>query len=223
MSNGIPFGDLIVLGAVALFIILRYRSILGQKTGHDFSQKPTRKTPAEESGEAEIINLHPSKEKTPIDEPADLTLANPQVVQGIAKIKSQDPDFTIASFLDGAKIAFEMVIDATNKQDKDTLRMLLSKEVYDSFEQDMKQLADNKQLRLTTLVALKSADISDVDVRRNVATITVQFLSEQIIVLKDAQGAIIEGNASEIDDIVDEWILERDLKSRNPNWTVVAT
>lgn len=225
MNETIPFGDLIVLGAVALFIILRYRSILGQKTGHDFTQKPvqTKEVPVADSlrdAEGAVLSLPMKKEPAVKEGEAGLS---PVVVSGISKIKSQDPQFTIAAFLSGARAAFEMAIDAANKKDKETLHLLLSKEVCEMFEADFAKQEKEGHTRHTTLVALKSSEIMEAEVKRTTASITVQFSSEQITILRDKDGAIIEGNPSDVDDVVDEWVLERDLKSRNPNWTIVAT
>lgn len=222
MSEGIPFGDIIIIGAVALFIILRYRSILGSKTGHDFSQRPKMVVNKPDQDNRETAADSFVRDAAPTETELALT-TDPRHAQAIAKIKNLDPDFTTESFLSGARIAYEMVVDAANKQDRDTLKMLLAKEVYDSFDADISAQESSKKIRHTTLVALKSAEMTDITLRRQTAQVTVQFMSEQITVVRDDSNAIVEGNPSDVDDVVDEWVFERDLKSRNPNWLIVAT
>ncbi len=220
MGESIPFGDLIVLGAIALFIILRYRSVLGQKTGHDFSKTQTDKdglklvTP--EKKPAESQEAEPEEETLPEFEDAQITNA-------LHKMKATDPAFSVSEFLNGAKSAFEMVIDAFNQHDRETLKMLLSPEVYESFEESMKEQEEKSHTTETTLISLKEAEIVGAEMKKAAAQITVQFLSEQVHVVRDEEKNVIEGDPSRVQDIADEWTFERDLKSRNPNWAIIAT
>lgn len=220
MGESIPFGDLIVIGAIALFIILRYRSILGQKSGHDFS-KPSTSEKAKlqivrpENQEISVEALDPKEEFSEME--------NAELADTLGQIRMADPQFTLSSFISGARTAFEMIIDAFNAHDRETLKMLLSKEVYESFEQNIKEQEEKNYRSETTLIALKSSEIIDAEFKRNVATVTVQFLSEQVHVVRDKEKNVVEGDASMVQDIADEWTFERDVKSRNPNWTIIAT
>lgn len=222
MGEGIPFGDLIVLGAIALFVILRYRSVLGEKSGHDFS-KPKDKQPEPQE---KVVQLNGRPVAPAADKTEDMALVdidNPDATKAIAQMKTLDADFTLHEFLNGAKMAFEMVIAAFNEHDKKTLKMLLAADVYESFEGSIKEHEEKDTRAETTLVAINGAELVDAEVKKSVATITVQFLSEQITVVRDKTGKVVEGSAADIQDIADEWTFERDLKSRDPNWIIVAT
>lgn len=223
MGEGIPFGDLIVIGAIALFIILRYRSILGQKSGHDFS-KPGAAAAKAAKEKLQIVRPEKPEQKTePRKDDEHAAIENSEVADVLSRMKLADPQFTVSDFMVGARSAFDMVIDAFNKHDRDTLKMLLSKEVYDSFETSLKEQEENQYKSETTLIAMKASEIVGADIKKSNATITVQFLTEQVYVVRDKEGKVVEGDASMVQDIADEWIFERDIKSRNPNWTIIAT
>lgn len=223
MSEGIPYGDIIVIGAVALFIILRYRSILGQKTGHDFSNKP-----ADNRGQNKVVSLHDGEvmDATAIMPEPDLSLVevkDPQLVTNIANMKAIDPTFTLDGFISGARGAFEMVITAFSSHDRATLKQLLGPDVYSEFDENIRKQEETERKLHTTLVSLKEAEIKEAELKKTTARMTVQFLSEQITIERDKAGEIIGGDASDIQEIVDEWVFERDLKSRNPNWQIIET
>lgn len=221
MGENIPFGDLIVFGAIALFIILRYRSVLGEKTGFDVSA-PKPKKPDEA-----VISIATGKpvkvEAAIVEQDPDMPADNPDAAAAIAKMNAMDASFTPSYFMTGAKAAYEMVIAAFNEHDRDTLTMLLAPEAYESFEQDMKEQETNKTRAHTTLVTIKSAQIIEAELKKSIATITVQFTAEQVQVMRDEAGKTLESETTEVEDIVDEWVFERDLKSKNPNWMIVDT
>jgi predicted lipid-binding transport protein (Tim44 family) len=222
MGENIPFGDLIVFGAIALFIILRYRSVLGEKTGFDVSAPKAKKT---DDTIISIATGKPIKEAAPVAAPdPHVPAENSKAAAALAAMSQMDVSFTPSYFMTGAKAAYEMVITAFNEHDRDTLKMLLDPDAYESFEMDMLEQEKNKTRAHTTLVAIKSADITEAELKKSTATITVLFTAEQVQVVRDEAGAILEsGNSSSPEEIVDEWTFERDLKSKNPNWTIVAT
>jgi predicted lipid-binding transport protein (Tim44 family) len=117
-----------------------------------------------------------------------------------------------------------MVIEAFSNERKDDLKNLLSNDVYEVFGGEIDRLEKLGQHQDTTLVSILESTIANVEVSRRVARITVEFKSEQIYVLRDLKtDEIVEGNLSEIEEIEDVWIFEKDLKSTNPNWIIVAT
>lgn len=227
MSEGIPYGDLIVIGAIAAFIILRYRSILGQKTGHDFSKPkprpdsvnervihlPERQTDGAEAEEPAVPMIDLA-----LDEIEDVTLS-----AALSQMKARDPQFTLDGFIAGAKSAFEMVLEAYSDHDRATLKMLLAPDVYESFESDIVRQEKANEHTSVTLVSLMRAEVSAAKLDKSVARITMQFESEQIQVTRDADDKIVGGQVGEIQKIADEWVFERDMKSRNPNWTITDT
>lgn len=228
MSEGFPYGDLVVLGAIAAFIILRYRSVLGQKTGHDFSKKKEDGDTSEAKDRViQMPESHIKRQSESVsDKQEEIALADiedTKVSAALAKMKTIDEHFTLGSFMEGAKAAFEMVVEAYSNHDKDTLKMLLAKDIYKEFESSIKDQEAKKQRSQTTLVSVSNTDIVEADITKSTATITVQFSSEQINVVVDENDEVVEGNRADIQDIEDEWVFERDLKSKNPNWTIIDT
>lgn len=214
-------GDLIVFGAIALFIVLRYKNTIGQKKGYDFTKKKSDKS------ETRVVQLHAcSEESSPAKPEEDLTLdaiENSDLAKTLEMMKALDSSFTADSFIAGAKAAYDMVMDAFSKHDKDTLKMLLSKELYKDFEKDIEDQELKKQHLETTLVSITEAEIVGAELNKSTATIIVNFSSEQIAVTRDDKNEIVGGDASQIQDMKDEWVFERDMKSRNPNWTIIDT
>ncbi len=142
--------------------------------------------------------------------------------EGVAAIRVADPMFDAASFLEGAKIAFEMVFDAFNKGDKATLKTLLAPAVYDEFASEIEARQNQDSRHETTLVSVESTRIAGAAKDKNQARLTVRFVSEQITVVRSKEGKIIEGDPSQVDRVEDEWLFERDITSRNPNWKIMA-
>jgi predicted lipid-binding transport protein (Tim44 family) len=221
VDNGFPYGDIIVIGAIAAFIILRYRAMLGEQRGRDAeAMKPAR--PLEEY--ERVIQL-PDREPAPqvrvINAPAakDYGSLNP----AFAAMKGIDRNFSPESFLEGARGAFEMIIDAYNKRDDETLKLLLSPRIYGNFQETIREDEAAGRLPHTTLVAILSAKIADARLVGKAAQITVDFSSEQIHLVRDRDGKIVEGDPSQQAAIEDRWVFERNLSSADPNWKVIET
>lgn len=140
----------------------------------------------------------------------------------IKEIKDKFPDFSAGHFVFGAQAAFEMVLEAFSTGDKDTLKGLLAKELYQDFEKEIDKRAKSGKQSCATLVAINASDIKKVSFDKNVADITVSFKSEQINVVKDKEGKIVGGNASAVDEVQDSWTFRRNMASSNPNWTIVS-
>lgn len=230
MESGIPLGDIIVLGAVAAFIILRYRAMLGENRGRD--PRDTEHDNDNEHADAEqgmasekVIQLPRSARKKPeaVAEDAPKKDYSPAIADGLKDIANADKEFEDDAFLDGAKMAFEMVITAFNEQDKETLEMLLSKELYQNFADAIDGQKDTDEFSHTTLVALSDVRITRAAVEDKIAQVDVAFTSEQIQIVKDKDGAIIEGDASEQQVVEDEWRFARDTRSSRPDWKIIET
>ena len=116
-----------------------------------------------------------------------------------------------------------MVIEAFNEADRDTLRMLLSKEIYQQFDAALTAQEEKGQKEHTTLVAILESRITDAALNGNKARITVELTSEQIRLLRDDDGAIVEGDASIQEAVDDEWVFERNLAAADPAWKVIET
>ncbi len=222
MSDGFPIGDIIILGAIAAFIILRYRSMLGDKTGRDPSDMAKRQQQTEEL--ERIIQLPQKPELAkPIIPTVTFDGFTGEVRESLRAMNRIDPELTPDNFLDGAKSAFEMVLEAFRERDHDTLKMLLDKPLYQQFADAIKKDEEKGEKNETTLVAITKAEITEAKLVGNKATVTVSFTSDQIQITRDKDGNIIAGDASEEIEIDDTWRFSRDLKSSDPNWTIIDT
>lgn len=234
MSEQMPYADLIIMALVAGFILLRLRSVLGQKIGRD---KPDDYRPARPDLDdmAEPVITFPDRmraraqesEKAEDDASAHMAAEGGAPVHedaksGVVAIAAADAQFTPGSFLQGAKMAFEMVFDAFVKADKNTLKMLLSDAVYNEFSAAIDERKNTTTKTETTLVSVEKMQIEQAEKDKNIARVTVKFVSEQITVVRDGEGKIIEGDPSNVDNVEDEWVFERDVTSRNPNWKITA-
>ncbi len=225
MNEGMPYADIIILALIAGFVLLRLRSVLGQKTGYE---KPPIRDYPDTSREGEIVQLPERlssrmEEDRARDDELVGKIAQDEVKSGIAAIKAADANFTLKGFMDGAKGAFEMLFDAFNKGDKQVLQMLLSPALYTVFSQECDKRQKEDLKRETTLVAIESEELAAAKLERNTARITVRFISEQVTVVRNREGAIVEGNPSQTDRVEDEWVFERDVNARNPNWKIIET
>ena len=234
MGDGFPF-DILFLGLVAAFLILQLRRVLGRRTGHE---KPppdifSRNTADEEEKEGNVIQL-PEGDYEPINdvEPSadDAAKEDPprrtddeEAIAGLKEIQAANKNFDAADFLQGASAAFEMIIETFAVGDKSTLRPLLSDDVYDDFTSAIKAREDSGEILENSLVGLKKVEILEAGLDGRIATLTVKFVSEQISVTCDAEGKVIDGDPEHIVQMIDIWTFSRNLRSRDPNWTLVET
>lgn len=222
MEQSLPHADIIVLIAIVAFIFLRYRNMLGTKKGHDFSNPAQRQRPSEIIQRAERQQQNRAEAETPSPtKEEDIKYA--AFADTLQKMRTIDPSFHTGDFLSGARTAFEMVIDAFSKNKRDQLKSLLAPDVYREFTANLDALQKDGKRAETTLIALTEADIVRIELTGTKAQITVRFMSEQVQVVRDKDGNIVEGNASQTQMVEDEWVFERDLKSRNPNWNILDT
>ena len=224
MGDNFQYGDLLFLGLIAAFVLLRLRSMLGKDKGLDpreaWRQATREMTPDRVVQITEAaVKAQKKEEDTILEKLQDA----PQAAEGLRAIKQADAQFSPTEFVHGAKLAFEWMVAAFSKGEKDKLKMLLSDERYQIFAGEIDARAQSGQFQETTLVSIAAADITDVAMRGSRAQITVQFSSEQIHIVRDKDGAIISGNQSAIENVVDVWTFERDTSSKDPNWKITAT
>ena len=142
---------------------------------------------------------------------------------GLEAIAQEDRSFDVGHFLDGAKMAYEMIVTAFADGDRKTLRSLLSKEVFANFDAAITERQQRNETVESSFVGIEKASVVDADVKGRRATVTVRFASELISATRDADGEVIEGDPKRVRDVVDIWTFARDLGSRDPNWQLIAT
>jgi predicted lipid-binding transport protein (Tim44 family) len=220
MDGGFPYLDIILFAMVAGFLILRLRSVLGRRTGNErpptdrFNPKPEAR-PEAPARPAEAL---PAPGAVP---GAGAGAEGPAL--GLTQIKLADPAFDTNGFIAGAKIAFEMILTAFAKGDEAQLRPLLSPEVFKHFSEAIRARALAKQSHETTLAGIATAEIATASLEGREARVTVRFVSQQINVTRGPDGAVVEGDPQGVTTITDLWTFARDVKARDPNWTLVGT
>jgi predicted lipid-binding transport protein (Tim44 family) len=234
MGSGFQFLDIIILAAIAGFLVLRLRNVLGRRTGHQAPPggDPFKRDEADEAGDDKIIQL-PDRgaqgqgEEEPFG--AEESLSAPAggsetpLDAGLTQIKLADRSFDSETFAGGAQAAFEMVIAAFGQGDTKTLRPLLSNDVYEDFAGAIKRREEASETLETTLVGIKEAEIIEAELQGKTAFVTAKFVSEQVNVTKSAEDEVVDGDPNHVATITDIWTFARNTRSRDPNWTLVAT
>lgn len=232
MGDGFPI-DIILFAMVAAFIVLRLRSVLGRRTGHE-RQRPdrfsteTRPRPKDKNGEKQGPEKGPEKGSDnvvhlPGQGPAPDAEAETPLLATLNEIKAADSGFDPDEFVTGALTAFEFVVEAFAEGNADKLRPLLSDEVYDNFTSAIEIRKQAGETLETTIIDIKSIDILEASLDDGTAFVSVKFDTEQINVTLNEAGDVVDGDADHITRVVDIWTFGRDTQSRDPNWRLVRT
>ncbi len=227
MSESFAFIDIIFFAMVAAFIAFRLRSVLGRRTGSERRRTnpflTAEQKKAEQQGTDNVVRLPDRLASQPGEEADFGAVRDAGLKRGLTEIRLADPHFDLDGFLQGARAAFGMIIDAFASGDKQTLRPLLADAVYGSFAAaiDAREAAGE---RLTTeIVSMRSCEVADAAMDGPFAKLTVRFVSEQINATRDAEGNVVDGDASQIAEVVDLWTFARDTRDDDPNWQLVET
>lgn len=221
--------DIIIFAVIAAFLVFRLRDVLGKRTGHQdrskfdpFNGNDNQAQEDHQSDDSNVIPLPQSQDQ--IVEPVEPQASDVEETakEGVRAIQVADRSFTVDGFLGGAEGAFGMVVDAFANGDESTLKGLLSKEVFAGFKAAIDDRNDKNQALGTTLVGITKSSIAQAELDGKMALVTVKFISEQISVLKNAEGAVIDGHPSDIVKVTDLWTFARNTNSRDPNWTLIA-
>jgi predicted lipid-binding transport protein (Tim44 family) len=229
----------IIFLALAVFIFLRLRSVLGQRTGRErppydpyAAREPARpatekvvalpnRTP--DTAQKPSEPSEPAEPATPVERWAGVAAVGSPVATGLDAIAAADPEFDAKHFLTGARAAYEMIVNAYAEGDRRTLKNLLSREVYDGFDGAIADREKKGEKVESRFVAIDKAEITAAEQRQRTAQVTVRFVSQLVSVTRDKDGNVIDGNPDKVTDITDVWTFARDTSSRDPNWKLVAT
>ena len=195
MNYSFEYIDIILLAMIAGFIFLRLRGILGKRTG--FEGKPPTQF-------KEVVKNINNLEKQKI-------------------IKENFDDKAQEEFLNGAKIAYETIItDFSDNDNKITnAKPLLNKDIYNQFDDALKQRAKRGHFAEITFIGVNKAEIKEHKKTGNILNVTVDFIAEVITCIRDKDKKIVSGDPEKIKKIYDTWIFSRDITSANPNWQLV--
>jgi len=212
---------IVILALVALFIGLRLYSVLGERTGHE-QQQPILK-PAET--EAATLGRRPAQVPAPqpaVQDPADLAYL-PTAGPGVRAILAADPTFDVGGFLEGAKAAYRLILEAFWKGDLDTVRSHVDAHVYETFSEAVEQRKSEGLTLDNRLVGIDQVVIAEANLERSVALLTVRFEADIAAVTRNSAGEVVAGSLSDAVQTRDLWTFRRDTASRDPNWLLIET
>ena len=233
----------IVFAVLAIFVLFKLRSVLGTRTGNE--QPPTnpfarprpdeRKAGEPEGSEASnVIRLpgavHDQAASTAGDAAPQISpqerwgaLGDAAAWDGLDAIVAADRSFSGKGFVDGARVAYEMIVTAFAAGKRDALKGLLAPDVFESFAGAIAAREERGETVETTFVSIEKSQITDAHLRGKTAQITMRFASKLITVTHDKTGAVIDGSPDRVVDVIDVWTFARESGSQDPNWKLVAT
>jgi predicted lipid-binding transport protein (Tim44 family) len=224
------FGTIFFLVA-AVVIFFQLRNVLGRRTGNErppidpFTAGRTReKDPAKTDN---VVALPRKRGPGEADEsyaaidavappPSDLN-------KGLRVIRDADSSFDPKGFVDGAKMAYEMIVMAYADGDRKTLKNLLSREVFDGFVAAIGERENRAEKIQSSFVGIDKADIVSAEMKGGEAHITLRIVSELISATRNKAGEVIDGDPETVAEVKDVWTFARDTRSKDPNWKLVAT
>lgn len=222
----------IVFLAVAVFIFLRLRSVLGQRTGRERPPYDPFSRATKDAAKDNVVSLPgrpveaapaAAEPVAPADRWKGVAETGSSIAAGLDAIAAADPEFDPTHFIAGARAAYEMVVTAYAEGDRRTLQNLLSRDVYENFDAAITEREKRGEKAETRFVSLDTAEIVGAEVRGKSAQVTVRFVSQLISVTRDKSGAVIDGNPEKVTEVTDVWTFARDIASRDPNWKLIAT
>ena len=218
-TGGFPI-DLILFGMIAAFLVLRLRSILGRRTG--FEQPPQVQPPPGTGPTAAAPGPVIDGRAEPAPAVPNRAVPDPAgpLGQTLARMHAVDRSFEPARFLDGADKAFRIIVAAFAAGDRNTLRTLLSEETFRAFDQAIAAREAAGHVQVTEIRGIEKVAVNAADLRGSVASVTVQFVSDQISLTRDKDGHVLTG-ADAVTEITDLWTFERDMAKPDPTWRLV--
>ena len=223
----------IIFLALAVFIFLRLRSVLGQRTGRErppydpySAPDPVRNAPTDKViplPQRPAEPVRPTETREPADRFAGIAAAGSTVAKGLDAIVAADRSFDAKHFITGARSAYEMIVTAYAEGDRRALKNLLAREVYDGFEAVIREREGRGETAETRFVSIDTTDIAAAELRGKMAQITLRFVSQLVSATRDRNGNVIDGSADKVTSVTDVWTFARDVTSRDPNWKLVAT
>jgi predicted lipid-binding transport protein (Tim44 family) len=210
---------IIILALIAVFIGLRLYSVLGERTGHE--QQPILK-PAEPDA-----RIEPRASAAPLAQGGNPDSAEmaflPTAGPGVRALLAADPSFDVARFLEGAKAAYGMVLEAFWKGDADTLSRFVDGHVLETFTSAIDERRTQGLVLDNRLVAIEQAIIVQAHVDRQIAVLAVRFEADIAAITRNSDGEVVAGSLSDAVQTRDVWTFRRDIGSPDPNWVLIET
>lgn len=215
--------DIIVLLIVVALIFQRLWKVLGTRPDEE-----TKKIKLSREGAEKLYNLLRSETEKGLKEATKtatvLTPVESEPLSEVDAVLQKIPGFNKDSFLHGAKKAFQVITEAFNKADDETLKMLVSTSVYKKLQEIIKQRQEDKMTAETDFICFDKAEIIKAKIdSKSKASISVEFVSEQVNVLRDKENNVVQGDENYIQTITDIWTFERAIDAKTLNWILVST
>jgi predicted lipid-binding transport protein (Tim44 family) len=224
-----------LLAVVTVLVILKLRSVLGQRTGRErppydpySAPDAVRNTTGEKvvtlpQRNAEQPARPPEPAESSQDRYAGFAPPGSLVARGLDAISAADKNFDVKQFIAGARAAYEVIVTAYATGDRRSLKGLLEREVYDGFEAVIRQREARGETVESRFVSIDASEIINAQLRGKIAQITLRFVSQLVSATRNRNGNVIDGSADSVTSVTDIWTFAREVTSRDPNWKLVAT
>lgn len=226
------FGTIFFLVA-AIVIFFQLRNVLGRRTGNErqpFDPYTSSRSGENANGQSSENVVSLPRRKGAQGEPDGTYAAidayakpDTELNRGLRAIRDADPSFEPKTFVDGAKMAYEMIVLAYADGDRRTLKNLLSREVFDGFVAAIGDRESRNEKIQSSFVGIDKADIVAAEMKGTEAHVTMRIVSELISATRDSAGVVIDGDPETVAEVKDVWTFARETRSRDPNWKLVAT
>lgn len=227
------FGTIFFLVA-AVVIFFQLRNVLGRRTGSErppfdpYTAARKREKEPVTAGSENVVSLPKKRSAAQAEDESYKVIdavAQPgtDLNKGLRAIKDADSGFDPKTFVDGAKMAYEMIVMAYADGDRKTLKNLLSRDVYDGFVSAISERESRSEKIQSSFVGIDKADIVAAEMKGGEAHVTLRIVSELISATRDGAGTVIDGDPETVAEVKDVWTFARDTRSRDPNWKLVAT
>ncbi len=213
----------------AVLIFLQLRSVLGRRTGNEkppmdpYSPRDAAKSLSDDNKVVTLPKKGEGDEENRFAEIDAVASAGSPVNDSLRELSKTDPSFRPKEFLNGARMAYEMIVMAFADGDRKALKNLLSKEVYDGFNAAITDRESRGEVVKSTFVGIEKIDITNASIRDAEEQITLRIVSQLISATYDKDGKLIDGDAENVSEVDDIWTFSRDIRSRDPNWKLIAT
>jgi predicted lipid-binding transport protein (Tim44 family) len=216
--------SILVFAALAVFVLWKLHSVLGVRSERDAPAPPRERFSAPQGGFFRGRQAAPAPAPVVLDAERWTGLAEKgsKAWAGLDAIAASDPSFTRERFIEGARKAYEMIVAAFAKGDRDTLRRLLASDVYDNFAREISRREANGESLESAVVTIDEPRVADAGSEQGVNTVTLRFAVKLMSTRRDRDGQIVEGGENPVS-VVDLWSFARAPASRDPNWKLVAT
>ena len=226
--------EILILAAIAGFLIFRLNSILGTKDGFQGDEESNgephkrQEPPSRQRSRSNVVDMPVQPERDvpasqPVDEVEILGDPSHPGYEGVKAIHRRDETFSKSKFLNGAGDAFEYILKAFADGNDEALKPLLSRTLYRNFSKAIDQRKKAGEVQTTTILSLQPPEILGATLEGAEANIQVRFVSEQLTIVRDKDDQIVQGDPDQIEEITDTWTFTRRVTSRNPNWVVTST